>query len=158
MDSIKSLLGDKEPEKEPSMWDDLNNQCSLTFTQRVIGFAVCAALGLLFAFLSLMFFISPTTFALLFTLGDILMVMATGFIVGPIKQIKNMAEPHRIICAIVFVASMILTLVAVFLDWGIILVIFFILFQVASLLYYTFSYIPYGRQCLRGMCSSVVSV
>ncbi|EGC38887.1 hypothetical protein DICPUDRAFT_93731 [Dictyostelium purpureum] len=158
MDSIKSLLGDKQPEKEPSVWDDLNNQCSLTFTQRVIGFGICAGLGLLFAFLSFIFILSPTSFAFLFTVGDILMVLATGFIVGPVKQFKNMMEPHRLICAIVFIASMALTLTAVFLGWSFIIVIFFIILQICALLYYTFSYIPYGRQCLRGLCSGVASV
>jgi len=159
MDSIRSLLGEeKQPEKEQGVWEDINNQCSLTFTQRVIGFGICAGVGLLFAFLSFMFLISPTTFAFFFTIGDILMVLATGFVVGPVKQIKNMAQPHRLICAIVFVFSLVLTLVAVFQGWSFILIIFLIIFQICALLYYSFSYIPYGRQCLRGICGSVVSV
>ncbi|KYQ88985.1 hypothetical protein DLAC_10199 [Tieghemostelium lacteum] len=157
MDSIKSLLGEK-PQEEKGLWDDINNQCSLTFTQRIIGFCICAGLGVLFAFLAFIFILSPSSFAFLYTVGNILMLVATGFVVGPMKQIKSMVQPTRLICAIVFVLSMILTLVGVFYGWSFIIIIFLIIFQICALLYYIFSYIPYGRQCLQGVCGSVVSV
>ncbi|EGG21491.1 hypothetical protein DFA_01377 [Cavenderia fasciculata] len=147
MDSIKSLLGNKEEEKDQSVWDD-----------RIIGFGICAGLGLFFSFLGFLFLTSPSSFAFLYTVGNISMLCATGFIVGPTKQIKNMAQPTRAICAVVFVLSMVLTLVAVFQDWSVIFIIILIIFQFCALLYYTFSYIPYGRECLRGICGSVVSV
>ncbi|EFA84058.1 hypothetical protein PPL_03131 [Heterostelium album PN500] len=159
MDSIKSLLGNNEqPKEDQSVWEEINNQCSLSWTQRLIGFGISAGLGLFFSFLAFLFLASPTSFAFLYTVGNICMLLATGFIVGPVKQFKNMMQPTRAICAIVFVLSMILTLVAVFSGWSFILIIFLIIFQVCALLYYIFSYIPYGRECLRGICGSVVSV
>ncbi|GAM19632.1 hypothetical protein SAMD00019534_028070 [Acytostelium subglobosum LB1] len=161
MDSIrKSLLGDdlNQNQEDQGVWDQINNQCSLSYTNRLIGFGISAGCGLLFSFLAFMFLLSPSTFAFLYTIGNICMLASTFFIVGPAKQLKNMAQPTRLICALVFVLSMILTLVAVFQGWSFILIIFLIIFQICALLYYVFSYIPYGRECLQGICGSVVSV
>ncbi|GAM26424.1 hypothetical protein SAMD00019534_095990 [Acytostelium subglobosum LB1] len=159
MESIKSLLGatDDQPKEEPSMWKELDEQCSLSFTQRLIGAGISLGLGIFFCFLGFMFLLSPTTFAFLYTVGNLCMLASTFFIVGPMKQMKNMVQPHRLICAIVFVASMVLTLVGVFLGWLFIIIIFLVIFQICALVYYMFSYIPYGRQCLRGICGSVAS-
>eukprot|EP01113_Clastostelium_recurvatum_P008630 TRINITY_DN1409_c0_g1_i1.p1 TRINITY_DN1409_c0_g1~~TRINITY_DN1409_c0_g1_i1.p1 ORF type:complete len:157 (-),score=21.51 TRINITY_DN1409_c0_g1_i1:35-505(-) len=156
MDGFKRLIGVEE--KEPTLMDQINDQFSLSIRQRAIGFVVCCGLGLLLDFLGFLFFLSPTTFALFYTLGNILAIVSTGFVVGPFKQLKNMMKPTRIFCALVFVSSMVLTLVAVFKGWPVIVVIIFIIFQFCALLYYCFSYIPYGRQCLRGICGNLVAV
>jgi hypothetical protein len=33
MDTLKGLLGNETQKEEPSMWDEINNQCSLTIQQ-----------------------------------------------------------------------------------------------------------------------------
>eukprot|EP01112_Ceratiomyxa_fruticulosa_P002376 TRINITY_DN124_c0_g1_i1.p1 TRINITY_DN124_c0_g1~~TRINITY_DN124_c0_g1_i1.p1 ORF type:complete len:157 (+),score=11.04 TRINITY_DN124_c0_g1_i1:228-698(+) len=156
MDSFKRLVSGEQ--KEPSLMDDLNEQFSLTYQQRAIGWVICAGVGLLLDFLGFIFLLNPGMFALLYTLGNITMLCSTAFIVGPMKQVKNMCKPTRIICMLIFLLSMALTLAGVFEGWPTILIILLVLFQFCALLYYCFSYIPYGRQCLRGICGRVVAV
>jgi len=157
MDTLKGLISPEE-KKDATLWDDINEQCSLTIQQRAIGFGISFGVGLFFTFLSFLFFTSPSTFALFYTLGNITMLCSTAFIVGPMRQLKNMFALTRIICTIVFFVSMIFTLICVFLDWSVFLVILSILIQICALIYYCFSYIPYGRACLRNLCSGIVSV
>jgi len=154
---ISGLLG-KEEKKDPSLWDDVQNQCSLTIKQRAIGFAICSSIGLLLSFLSFLFLASPSNFAILYTFGNICMISSTLFVVGPVRHIKNMLNPTRLICTIVFVLSMVFTLICVFKNLPVILIILSILIQFCALIYYCFSYIPYGRTCLRNLCSGVVAV
>ena len=53
----------------------------------------------------------PVTFAILYTIGNIISLCSTAFLVGPVKQIKNMFAEKRLIATIVFLVSMIITLV-----------------------------------------------
>lgn len=62
-----------------SAWE---GQCSLTRKQRFIGFASCVGFGMLISFLSFLFLTKPTTFALLYTVGNLVAVASTGFLVG----------------------------------------------------------------------------
>jgi len=156
MDGFRRLVGAEE--REPTLMEEINDHFSLTIKQRAIGWVICTALGIVFSFLGFLFFLQPSTFALFYTFGNIIMLASTAFIVGPMRQLKNMFKPTRFICCVVFIGSMILTLVGVFKGWIFIVIIIFVLLQFASLLYYCFSYIPYGRQCLRGICGSVVAV
>eukprot|EP01132_Coremiostelium_polycephalum_P010124 gene10124-12417_t len=97
MDSIKSLLGNDQPKEDQTVWDDINNQCSLTFTQRLIGFGICAGLGLLFSFLSFIFLASPSSFAFLYTVGNILMLLAEMFANNTISNVYGLTHKSRAI-------------------------------------------------------------
>ena len=57
-------------------------QCPLTKKQRLIGFVSCVSFGLLISFLSFIFISRPTAFALLYTIGNLVAVASTGFLVG----------------------------------------------------------------------------
>ena len=54
----------------------------------------------------------PEKFSLIFTLGNIISLAATGFLVGFKKQISNMADQDRRYTSIVFVSAMIGTLIS----------------------------------------------
>jgi hypothetical protein len=60
---------------------------------------------------SLFAIMKPVTFAILYTIGNIVSLSSTAFLVGPVKQLKNMFAQKRIIATIVFLSAMILTLV-----------------------------------------------
>jgi len=53
-----------------------------------------------------------TAFAVLYTFGNILSLASTGFLVGPLRQLKSMFDPTRVITTIVFLAAMIMTLLS----------------------------------------------
>ena len=85
--------------------------------------------------------------ALFITMGTLGMLVATGMIVGPKKQMASMAKPQRTGCAAAFVFFFIAT-IWVTLDEhsNFVIIAFCAVCQVASYLYYILSYIPYGRK------------
>eukprot|EP01045_Picozoa_sp_COSAG04_P008703 COSAG04_NODE_488_length_13495_cov_24.281257_8_plen_107_part_00 len=84
--------------------------------------------------------------ALFITMGTLGMLVATGMIVGPKKQMASMAKPQRAGCAAAFVFFFIATIYVTFTGGNFIIVAFCAVCQVASYLYYILSYIPYGRK------------
>lgn len=128
---------------------------ALSFRERVMGFATCFGLAIFIDLLSFGSMVglltgNPTRFALTYTLGNILSIIGSGFLMGFKRQIKGMFEKKRWICATIYAVSMIMTLVsAVFLQQPL-LTLIFIVTQMTSYVWYIASYIPYGRDCLLG--------
>jgi len=95
-----------------------------------------------------------TAFAVLYTLGNICMLGSTIFLVGPMRQLKNMFASTRIIATIMYILAIALTLVAAFVIKSTILVIFALIIQFVALTWYSLSYIPGARfiakKCLGG--------
>jgi hypothetical protein len=58
-----------------------------------------------------------------------------------------MTKPHRLVCTIVYLASMVMTLINNFVIHSTILMIIFVVIQLCALVWYTLSYIPGGRAC-----------
>mmetsp|Transcript_34916 Transcript_34916/g.31442 ORF Transcript_34916/g.31442 Transcript_34916/m.31442 type:complete len:162 (-) Transcript_34916:25-510(-) len=148
MAEAASLLGNV---KNDSMFPDL------TFKERMYGFAACFIIGWLidlFSFGSIfgLFTGSPTKFAITFTLGNIVSLAGTLFLVGPKKQFKNMGKPTRLVTTIVYISSMVAILVCVlFLDVPPIVLLLLVIVELCAFVWYCASYIPYGRKCLK-MC------
>eukprot|EP01125_Pyxidicula_operculata_P016796 TRINITY_DN5817_c0_g1_i1.p1 TRINITY_DN5817_c0_g1~~TRINITY_DN5817_c0_g1_i1.p1 ORF type:complete len:169 (+),score=0.53 TRINITY_DN5817_c0_g1_i1:57-563(+) len=64
---------------------------SLGFKQRVIGFAICSVIGILFSVIGgILAFSNLIGFAVCYTFGNFAAIGATMFIIGPKKQIKGM--------------------------------------------------------------------
>ena len=129
---------------------------SLSLKERLIGFGICFGLGLLFQFMSLGSILGvllgrPNKFAFLYTCGNLISIFGTFFLVGPTRQIHNMANPYRRKATIVFISSIILTLVSLYVLHSKILTILFVLIQFGSYIYYIMSYIPYGQECLNAL-------
>lgn len=40
-----------QEEREPTLWDEIDDAVSLSRTQRIYGFAICAATGMILGFL-----------------------------------------------------------------------------------------------------------
>ena len=54
----------------------------------------------------------PTKFAILYTMGNVLSLGSTGFLVGFMNQLKNMFKGTRLVATCVYLGAMIMTLVA----------------------------------------------
>ena len=129
---------------------------SLSLKERLIGFGICFGLGLLFQFMSLGSILGvllgrPNKFAFLYTCGNILAIFGTFFLVGPKRQIRNMSNPYRRKASIVFISSIILTLISLYILHSRILTIIIVLTQFCAYIYYIMSYIPYGQDCLNAL-------
>ena len=86
------------------------------------------------------------------------MLASTFFLVGPLRQLKNMTQPTRLIASIVFLGSMALTLYAVFGIGSGILAFFCVVIQFLALGWYVLSYIPFARSCVKNTITGAVSV
>lgn len=81
-----------------------------------------------------------------YTLGNILSLLSTGFIIGPKRQVRNMTHPVRAASAFAYVLAMAATLLSAMLFHRALLVLLCILIQFAAMAWYILSYIPFGRR------------
>ncbi|EER04962.1 Vesicle transport protein SFT2B, putative [Perkinsus marinus ATCC 50983] len=132
---------------------------SLTIKQRVIGWACCFTAGTLitigsFGSFTLLLLGRPTRFALAYTLGNVLQLVSTMFLVGPLRQVKCMFRNNRVIAAGIYVLALFTTLyTCIHSPHHRALILLAVIIQFLALFWYALSYIPYGRQ----MTTSVTS-
>jgi len=122
-------------------------------TQRIIGFASCAGLGYILSLIGTLNLIGGFTdtnvrlFALLYVGGNVVALCATGFLISPKKQCINMWKPTRRFTT-AFYLSMLIIVFAVTLitpHQSIYLILFLLLIEVLAAVWYSLSYIPFGR-------------
>ncbi|GMH42430.1 hypothetical protein BSKO_10349 [Bryopsis sp. KO-2023] len=160
MDRVKTTLGLSQEEEQPKgFWESMDDATTLTRTQRLWGFGICAGVGAIFCLVGLGFALIPpyTRFAIMYTMGSICFIGSTFFLMGPWKQLKSMTKQYRIFATIAYVASLGLTLYAAFgLESGILIIIFFII-QLVALGWYILTYIPFGQRAIGSAFSSIFS-
>lgn len=132
---------------------------SLSYEQRLYGFGIFCALGIILSLTGtiMIFTMNITGFAVTYTLGSVSMILATLFLFGPVKQIKEMfSSLHKGISVLVYFLLIILTLVAA-LAWnnGPLCIVFLIL-QFVAYLWYTITSIPGGQTMCKYCCKSVL--
>ncbi|XP_023964251.2 vesicle transport protein SFT2A isoform X2 [Chrysemys picta bellii] len=96
-------------------------------------------------------------FAVFYTLGNIAALASTCFLMGPVKQLKKMFEPTRLIATIVMLLCLIFTLCAVF-WWGKKgLALLFCILQFLAMTWYSLSYVPFARDAVIKCFTSCLS-
>ncbi|NXF96164.1 SFT2B protein, partial [Eubucco bourcierii] len=117
MDKLKRVLSGHDTEEAGGL-SEIVEGTSLSWSTRLKGFIACFAIGCLFSILGSCFLWLPgnklTLFAAFYTLGNIASIGSTFFLMGPMKQLKRMFEPTRLIATIVMLLCLILTLCAAF--------------------------------------------
>eukprot|EP01130_Rhizamoeba_saxonica_P007929 TRINITY_DN3208_c0_g1_i1.p2 TRINITY_DN3208_c0_g1~~TRINITY_DN3208_c0_g1_i1.p2 ORF type:complete len:160 (-),score=24.04 TRINITY_DN3208_c0_g1_i1:60-539(-) len=129
---------------------------SLSWSQRFWGFVITVVTGVILSVAaSLLLPISLVAFGVLYSVGNIMSLMGTGFLVGPTKQIKKMFEPTRLIATIVFLLALVGTLVVAFAGGPAGIVILCVIIQFCAFAWYSLSYIPFARSavksCVKGL-------
>ncbi|XP_044143293.1 vesicle transport protein SFT2A isoform X3 [Bufo gargarizans] len=91
---------------------------SLGFGTRVKWFAICFVSGIVLSILGSALLWIPGAgiklFAVFYTLGNVAALASTCFLMGPLKQLKKMFEPTRLIATIVMLLCLVCTLCSVF--------------------------------------------
>mmetsp|Transcript_5108 Transcript_5108/g.14845 ORF Transcript_5108/g.14845 Transcript_5108/m.14845 type:complete len:247 (+) Transcript_5108:211-951(+) len=127
----------------------------LTFQQRLIGFASCFTIAYMITFMSFKFFVqliegSPIPFAVNYSIGNALAMSASGFLCGPKRQFKNMFDNKRRTVTIVYLSCLASTLIVVFIPiysgLKLLTLILLLISQCGANIWYSLSYIPYGRR------------
>ncbi|EFJ19174.1 hypothetical protein SELMODRAFT_111302 [Selaginella moellendorffii] len=161
MDRVSSAVGrlrnfvgfpaDEElPDEEESLIPTFEQGWKLTARQRAYGFVACLSLGIFCSFLSSLVFFRPTKFAITFTIGNLLSLGSTGFLVGPRKQLDMMFDPVRILSTAIYIFSIFLALFCALHLHDRLLTILSIIIQAFALLWYSLSYIPFAQSAARG--------
>eukprot|EP00315_Gephyrocapsa_oceanica_P009369 CAMPEP_0185301054 /NCGR_PEP_ID=MMETSP1363-20130426/12474_1 /TAXON_ID=38817 /ORGANISM="Gephyrocapsa oceanica, Strain RCC1303" /LENGTH=201 /DNA_ID=CAMNT_0027898055 /DNA_START=111 /DNA_END=716 /DNA_ORIENTATION=+ len=137
----------------PTAREELVDQVcpSMTFQQRLYAFAICFCISVAISITSVFSVAQliggrPGPFAVKYTLGNVLSLLSTGFILGPKRQIKNMSHPTRAASALVYIGAMVATLVSAVGLQNALLVLVSVIVQFAAMAWYVLSYIPYGQR------------
>ncbi|KFQ39578.1 Vesicle transport protein SFT2A, partial [Mesitornis unicolor] len=120
---------------------------TLSFGTRVKLFAVCFVAGIVFSILGTLLWLPKgiKLFAVFYTLGNIAALASTCFLMGPLKQLKAMFEPKRLIATLVMLLFLSLTLCAAFWWNNKGLALLFCILQFLAMTWYSLSYIPFAR-------------
>ena len=137
---------------------------NLSYQERLIGCLTCFLLGFLLSLGSTFRLTQalrgkPGPFATAYTIGNVLSLTSSCFFAGPWNQVKSMFHQKRRISTIAYIFLIGLTLTLCFspnIPHRKPLVILSVLAQFMALIWYTLSYIPYGRNialaCLKRGC------
>uniref|UniRef100_K3X5F8 Vesicle transport protein n=1 Tax=Globisporangium ultimum (strain ATCC 200006 / CBS 805.95 / DAOM BR144) TaxID=431595 RepID=K3X5F8_GLOUD len=161
MEQIKVIIGRDKSTPSVSTTESLAKTCpSLTRTQRLVGFGACFCLGYIISFGSTFALIGGSAngakFGITYSIGNIIALCGSGFLVGPAEQVKLMMKPVRRVAAIVYLSMIVIVLgVAIGAPQLGGLVLFLVFIQFTAAVWYSLSYIPYGRKMLTGMCKKV---
>mmetsp|Transcript_30598 Transcript_30598/g.67034 ORF Transcript_30598/g.67034 Transcript_30598/m.67034 type:complete len:200 (+) Transcript_30598:215-814(+) len=142
----------------------INNTCpNLTFKQRLYGFIICFSVGIVVSISSMFSFSfaqllagQPAPFAIRYTLGNVISLVSTGFIVGPARQLRQMTAPTRWISATIYLGAIAATLVSALVLHQPWLVLACIGVQGLSMIWYMLSYIPFARRAVSGCLKSAI--
>uniref|UniRef100_A0A8V0XRL3 Vesicle transport protein n=1 Tax=Gallus gallus TaxID=9031 RepID=A0A8V0XRL3_CHICK len=155
MDKLKRVLSGQDAE-EPGALAEVIDATSLGWGTRVKGFVACFALGCVFSVLGSCLLWVPRKglilFAAFYTLGNIASIGSTLFLMGPVKQLKRMFEPTRLIATVVMLLCLILTLCSAFWWRKEGLALLFCILQFFALA--CISFIPFARDAVK-KCVSV---
>ena len=112
----------------------------LTYKQRVFGFILFFVLGGISSGISTMYVpmivIKPSKFAIPYTVGNLMSMGSTGFLVGPGRQCKTMFDSTRRQASSVFFVSMFATLYFAFVRKSGIGTIVFVIIQLMAYAWY----------------------
>ena len=141
-------------EQTAELLDEYTSCASLTYEQRMYGFAFCALFGVMCSALSSVFWTRPTKFATLYSMGNLLSLASTGFLTGFARQLKNMFHGTRFAATCVYLGALIMTLVCAVELKSFPLTMVFLVVQWCALIWYCMSYIPGGRAALKAFAKA----
>lgn len=101
----------------------------LTRQQRLIGFVACTIGGFVISLLGTVLLVtgSLAVFVILYSVGVLVALTGTGFLIGFMKQFKQMFKPVRITFTLVMIAAFIMVWVSVFAIDSTVLAIIFVI-------------------------------
>ncbi|OWM79633.1 vesicle transport protein SFT2B [Punica granatum] len=144
--------GEEEGEGQGSLLEGGSDEfCSLSPMQRIYAFAAFLLTGLVCMFLSLIVFVKPIKFAVLFTFGNLLAVGSTAFLIGAVEQLRMMFERTRIFATAIYLGCVVLALICALVIHSKILTILAIICEICALIWYSLSYIPFARRMVSNL-------
>ena len=163
---VESLPGglSAQPQRERSRLEQVSDEYlpALTFQQRVIGCLACMAVGYTLSLggffrLTEAMMGNPGPFVINSTIGNVISLCGSCFLVGPTSQGKKMFHKSRRIATSLYLGSLALTLFVAFAAEGMTgqgaMLIVLMLIQYVAIAWYCLSYIPFARQAAKRLFS-----
>ena len=141
---------------------------SLSYTTRMYGFAACFVIGVLLSVMSTLSIFKaitdPTEFVVLYTMGNVVGLIGTGFLFGPLAQCKRMFEETRRVATCIYLGTLVLTIVVACafnpengqFGKGVLILVLMVV-QWMALLWYCASFMRGGRFMLQSCAKGCVS-
>ncbi|KPA79386.1 hypothetical protein ABB37_05238 [Leptomonas pyrrhocoris] len=122
----------------------------LTWTQRMQGFLVLLSMALFTTLMSwfALGMASYWKYSLLSSLGSLLSMLSTIILMGPSTQLAYMFDEYRFNATVMYVGSLLLAFFVAIIFQSVLLCVLCGLLQYAALVWYSLSYVPYGRETL----------
>lgn len=160
MDKLRRALSGDDQDEEQGIMTQVYDSSTLSWSTRIKGFAICFILGFVFSFMGTFFLFMRNgliLFGIFYTLGNITALCSTGFLMGPINQMKKMFAPTRAIATTLVFVFLALTLCAAFWWHNNGLTILFCVLQFFAMTWYSISYIPFARDAVKKCFGSCVA-
>lgn len=104
---------------------------------------------------------NPAPFVFLYTCGNIISLLSSIFLSGPTRQLRLMLDEKRYVTSITYLIALSVSIVVCFIPMKtgikIACLVLLLLIQMCANIWYTLSYIPYGRATVRRMIVSYLS-
>ncbi|KAK3283474.1 hypothetical protein CYMTET_8829 [Cymbomonas tetramitiformis] len=155
-DQLKTMVGLQAEPQEPDFFEELGDMFSLSKKERLYGFLICISIGIFLSLLASLFYLNPVIFASCYTLGNVIAIASTGFLVGFYNQMANMFTPHRLVASCIYIFMMGLTLYCAFGLKNGLLCLVCVFLQSLALTWYCLSYIPYARKLIKKCLGAVI--
>ncbi|XP_052810250.1 vesicle transport protein SFT2B-like [Mya arenaria] len=161
MDKLKKTLSGNDDDEEQGIVGQFSDATTLSWSTRIKGFAICFILGVTLSIVgSCLLWMGSngiTLFAIFYTIGNIMSLSSTCFLMGPLNQLKKMFAQTRIFATILVVVMLILTLVCAFALKSAILTLMCCIIQFIALTWYSLSYIPFARDAVKKCFEGCIS-
>lgn len=163
----RGMFTDEPPENETLLElpqeqgyaESIGELLQLTYTQRLAAFFMTLGMGLVFILFAAstgaaMILVAPKKFAFFLTVGNIFCLLSTTFLVGASYQLRMMFSAHRFQAALLYCTSVFLTIYfSVIRPFGLACLVLAVI-QVACLLWYCLSFVPFARRTIQLVLSS----
>ncbi|PNH10950.1 Vesicle transport protein SFT2B [Tetrabaena socialis] len=151
-DKVKAMVGLNEQE-EKGLIGQIDEAVTLTWKQRLIGFGCCFGFGVLLTLISIpmLWTVQITKFAILYSVGSVISVLSTLFLMGPVKQFQRMFEEKRFLATIAYFAAIGATLAVAFTTGNAGLCLVMLVLQILALVWYCLTWVPGGQAALKSM-------
>ncbi|CAI4229916.1 unnamed protein product [Auanema sp. JU1783] len=131
---------------------------SLSWDTRIQCFVGCFLLSIISSICAnyLLLLTKLTGFCIMTSIGAVLSLSSTCFLMGPIGQIKKMFDSSRWLASVLYITLILATLIAGLLLKNAPLAVICTIGQYLAMAWYSLSYIPYARETVaRVVCSCV---
>ncbi|KAL3997474.1 Got1/Sft2-like family protein [Acanthocheilonema viteae] len=127
---------------------------SLSWDLRVQCFLGCLCLSIICSLggSTLLFTWRVTGFTVMTSLGSILSLLGTCFLMGPLRQLQKMFERGRFLASLMYLLSIVFTLIAGLVFSNPPLALVFVIGQYIAMTWYSITYIPFAREAISSLC------